>query len=92
MSEILTCLKLLSLFSLYMCQEKQTASPVSEQFDLVLRADGPAGLPAFECKDLFRLWSVLLFTPYSLSSSFCCRMVIPLTDFIVYKTEDGTGT
>lgn len=47
---------------------KKPESPVSERLDfLVLGVDGPAGLPAFECKDLFHLRSMYLFTPYLLS-------------------------
>lgn len=60
---------------------KKPASPVSERFDLVLGVDGPAGLPAFECKDLFHLRSMYLFTLYLLNSPFSSRMVIPLNRY-----------
>lgn len=78
--EILTCLKLLFIQLLHMSWKKP-ASPVSERFDLVLGVDGPAGMPAFKCKDLFHLRSMYLFTPYLLSSPFSSRIVIPLNGY-----------
>lgn len=68
---------------------EQKVYPVSEQFDLVQGDDGWAGLSAFECKVLFYLRSMSLFTPYLLSCSFGCWMWILLTSFMGDKAEEG---
>lgn len=78
-----------SLYSASTHAMEKKVYPVSEQFDLVQGDDGRAGLSAFECKVLFHLRSMSLFTPYLLSCSFGCRMWIPLTSFMGDKAEEG---
>lgn len=81
MLETLTCLKLASTRA----KEKKNSVTISTWL-----GSGSWCLPAFKCKDTFHLWSMHKCTPYLLSCSLSCRMVILLTNVMVDRPEEWT--